>query len=896
MNAASLRRFRWWIPVFVMLTPVLCSAQTADFPSCYYSYQGNGDEDAVVEFSVPAEGVIETATVRYRAGTGHCTSVKVHIYVDDVFVATTAYLPAGEYSQAFDVTYLLGGASGAVVTLEFDSCEAGVGCCEGPPYGSWAGWTCLEGTVAGNGCPELLGPTPYLWFEDSPFAGLDFGAFYFEDFEDHVMSLTNITLDDQNGMVSSDHPAGPSSIDSVDGDDGDPNDGGCSDCDAWWALGPYGVHVLFQEDDQGRLPTHAGVVWTDGEGLVSFNAYGNDSSLLGTIGPVAIADGSFNGTTAEDRFFGVICTDGISRVHISNAGGGMEIDHIQFGYSGTGGLSWTDVTSGQPLNDPRYTVGAAWGDYDGDGYHDLYLATTWAGTPDGENRLLRNNAGSGFTDVTDALLGNPDQTHGAVWGDYDNDGRLDLYLTNHDAANVLLRNEGAGSFTDVTTGPLGNTFDGSTATWADYDLDSLVDIYIGNNVDHERLLHNEGDGVFVDATVPELMNMGFVKNHVWIDYDNDFDQDLCIGIVSGPNKFIRNDGDGDFSHMVIPELYDEANTIGYAWGDYDNDGDLDVVACNNGSTSKLLRNDGQDVFVNVTATSGALDSEDTANTAAAWADYDNDGDLDLAVAGSGYLRLLNHDGSGAFTDVTSPVMTMSEHITSLSWADYDNDGDLDLYVAVSPGENRLFRNENQLGTHWLHLDLEGSLANRSAIGARVRIVADGVPQIREISAGNGSRNQNSLTVEFGLGAAVVADTVQVFWPISLNRNTPHVTYLYDVPADQRIMVTESITSVEDTTDRIPEQVVLRDAFPNPFNPRTTIRYELTVPTHVRLRLYDLTGRLVDVLVGGVTQPAGTHSIVWTGCDAQGRAMSSGTYFCRLEAGPYTQTIRMTLVR
>jgi len=494
MNAASLRRFRWWIPVFVMLTPVLCSAQTADFPSCYYSYQGNGDEDAVVEFSVPAEGVIETATVRYRAGTGHCTSVKVHIYVDDVFVATTAYLPAGEYSQAFDVTYLLGGASGAVVTLEFDSCEAGVGCCEGPPYGSWAGWTCLEGTVAGNGCPELLGPTPYLWFEDSPFAGLDFGAFYFEDFEDHVMSLTNITLDDQNGMVSSDHPAGPSSIDSVDGDDGDPNDGGCSDCDAWWALGPYGVHVLFQEDDQGRLPTHAGVVWTDGEGLVSFNAYGNDSSLLGTIGPVAIADGSFNGTTAEDRFFGVICTDGISRVHISNAGGGMEIDHIQFGYSGTGGLSWTDVTSGQPLNDPRYTVGAAWGDYDGDGYHDLYLATTWAGTPDGENRLLRNNAGSGFTDVTDALLGNPDQTHGAVWGDYDNDGRLDLYLTNHDAANVLLRNEGAGSFTDVTTGPLGNTFDGSTATWADYDLDSLVDIYIGNNVDHERLLHNEGDG------------------------------------------------------------------------------------------------------------------------------------------------------------------------------------------------------------------------------------------------------------------------------------------------------------------------------------------------------------------------------------------------------------------
>lgn len=179
--------------------------------------------------------------------------------------------------------------------------------------------------------PELLGPIPYLSAADSPFDLQGLGTtFYLEDFEDHELTVPGVTVEGQNVFVTSQrHPL--HEWDSVDGDDGDPTDGSCLGCDSIWADGPPGLTFRFDAAALGGLPSKAGFVWTDGEGITTFEAFGPHGEPLGIIGPVAIADGVTTGTTAEDRFFGVLYDRGISAIKASNTLGGIEIDHLQYG-------------------------------------------------------------------------------------------------------------------------------------------------------------------------------------------------------------------------------------------------------------------------------------------------------------------------------------------------------------------------------------------------------------------------------------------------------------------------------------------------------------------------------------------------------------------------------------
>ena len=170
----------------------------------------------------------------------------------------------------------------------------------------------------------------------------------------------------------------------------------------------------------------------------------------------------------------------------------------------------------------------------------------------------------------------------------------------------------------------------------------------------------------------------------------------------------------------------------------------------------------------------------------------------LYVANQGASRLFRNDGTGAFTDVAPPVLTTPAFGSGMAWGDYDNDGDLDIYQSIW-GANKLFRNELALGNHWLHVDLVGTISNRSGIGMRVRVAASGMSQIREVSGGSGLYSQNSLTVEFGLGAATTVDTVEVLWTSGIIDRLPGVA------TDQRITITETppwglITSVADVPD------------------------------------------------------------------------------------------------
>ncbi len=609
---------------------------------------------------------------------------------------------------------------------------------------------------------------------------------------------------------------------------------------------------------------------------------------------------------------------------------------------------WTNVTNGPLGASASYAL--AWGDYDGDGDDDLYLSNSSQA-----NKLLRNDGSGSFTDVTSAPLDLVGTGQGVAWGDYDNDGDLDLYVAMFSGnPNRLFRNDGGGSFAVETNNPpVSPPWQSSTvaASWVDYDGDGDLDIFLLNNSHPNRLFRNDGTLGFVDVTpTPFLSDYLWNAVAAWGDYDNDGDPDLYLVKSGSTNKLYRNDGGGTFTNVTSGPLGYGTTARDAAWIDYDNDGDLDLYLATTQDSNKVFRNDGGGTFTDVTG--GPLanmgDSEGTAS-----ADANNDGKLDVYVANYNATpnlnksnRLLRNLGGGAFGDVTTFELGLSDQSRGAAWADYDLDGDQDLYV-VSGNNNKLLRNDlrpfglslalaaqasevSQVSQAsqgasddgWLQVTLTGSatgataagapsaasttaswsgatavsnlstataVANRSAIGARVRVVAGGVAQIREVSGGGG-RAQGSLTLHFGLGSATLADTVEVRWPGSgqVERRT-------NVAPGQRLQLLEGQVAVGVEEAR-PLTFRLHPNAPNPFGPATTIRYELAAAAPVRLRVFDLSGRLVRELVPGGVQPAGRHAVRWDGRDQRERVVESGIYFCQLEAGHLRATRRMVRAR
>ncbi|MBN2170508.1 MAG: VCBS repeat-containing protein [Candidatus Krumholzibacteriota bacterium] len=554
-------------------------------------------------------------------------------------------------------------------------------------------------------------------------------------------------------------------------------------------------------------------------------------------------------------------------------------DH--FGWSETfgiyGGGGWTDATGGAPLDDGGNGQGVAWADMDGDGDADLYVSNSLSA-----DKLFSNDPG-GFSDATAAPLGDTGYGRGAAWADLDNDGDPDLYLAKTSGgANVLYRNDGGGVFTDITAASpgLGSTSYSSDAAWGDYDGDGYADLYFANIFAADKLFKNNGDGTFSDVTVFPLGDGGWGRSAEWIDYDGDRDLDLYL-VTNAANHLYRNNGNATFTEIYGAPMADSGDGYGSAWGDYDGDGDLDCYLVNNGA-NKLLRNDGGS-FTDVTA---APLNDAGAGRGAAWADFDNDGMLDLYLANNGANHLYHNDG-GAFSEATDPLLGDAGEANGVGWADYDGDGYLDLYLANN-GANRLFHNDNAMGNRWLQLDLVGTTSNRLGIGAKVRLVAGGREQMRQVGGDAGYLSYSQPRVAFGLGAESVIDTLQVLWPSGI------LMQQFAVAVDQVLSITESATDVAGTA--APARVALLPNHPNPFNPRTELRFSLTGPAVVRLEVFDLGGRRVRTLIDGAIYGAGTHGITWQGRDDSGRALASGIYFARLSASGRVETRKLTLLK
>ena len=453
--------------------------------------------------------------------------------------------------------------------------------------------------------------------------------------------------------------------------------------------------------------------------------------------------------------------------------------------------TFTDVSAKSGLKFCSWSYGVAIGDYDNDGWEDVYV-TGYHGSA-----LYHNNHDGTFTDVT-AKAGIANADHwgtGAGFGDYDNDGNLDLYVA--DYVDVDMNNLppfGVGPFCQyrgipVNCGPR------------------------GLKGDRDRLYHNNGDGTFTDVTEKLNIDPGsyYGLGVLWLDYDKDGCLDLAVANDSSPTLLYHNNCKGGFTEVGIEAgvAYSsdgrEQAGMGIDSADYDRDGWPDIVKTNfSDDTNNLFHNDHNGEFTDVAGPAGiGAISTPYLGFGAKFFDYDNDGWLDLFIAnghvdaqvegqsfGVGYAErpfLFRNLKNGKFEEIaekSGPALAKKYVGRAVVVADFWNRGRQDLLITDMDASPVLLRNEVPNVGHWLRIRLIGAKSNRDGFGAKVEITAEGSTRYAEVRAGGGFESSNDPRVHFGLGAATRVDAITVRWP------SGQVDKLGPESADQELVVEE----------------------------------------------------------------------------------------------------------
>jgi tetratricopeptide (TPR) repeat protein len=450
-------------------------------------------------------------------------------------------------------------------------------------------------------------------------------------------------------------------------------------------------------------------------------------------------------------------------------------------------IHFTDATAVAGLNivpksarlaDPAAEFGTilAVGDYDGDGDQDLYVANRAPDSPASAHFLFRNDFGEFIETSAAAGIKHQSKETAAIFADYDNDGKLDLYIVN-DGPNILYRNLGDGTFQDVTpTAQIGDADLGYAARFVDLDLDGDLDLFLAN-AGSNRVYRNNGDGTLTEMAEKMALAGAPTKSRdaIFGDFDDDADIDLFVVNENSSNILYTNLRQGRFQDTSAASgLTSRGNSGAVAAGDYNNDGYVDLfVTSLDGGDYFLYRNKSDGTFEKDPAFGAMLQALKTvAGLDAEFFDFDNDGFLDLLVAGAPLAKtgrgvlLFHNDGAGKFKEVSSLLPAEILAARQIALADYNEDGDVDIFLAGLDGGVRLLRNDGGNANHYLKMQLVGLRTgsgknNYFGIGAKVEIRAGEHYQMRVVTA---------PAIHFGLGERLKADVVRILWPNGTPQN------------------------------------------------------------------------------------------------------------------------------
>lgn len=424
--------------------------------------------------------------------------------------------------------------------------------------------------------------------------------------------------------------------------------------------------------------------------------------------------------------------------------------------------------------------GVSFADFNQDGLDDLSF-----GTESGQGIKFYENKGDHFELVQPAFIINNYENRQIAWIDFDNDGDKDFFACSTDGPNLLYENNGSMGFTEVTASkglPVITKFS-SGATFADIDEDGYLDLYVTqfvlpNGGENEMWKYNSSTGLYEDFTLASGTSNGVRTSYCasFFDYDNDDDLDLYVinDNLSHQNSMYMNLGNGSFIDVSVPSLTNVAiEAMNAGIGDFDNDHDFDIYITDT-ENAVLFQNNGNSTFTDVAVAQNAEATEWswTAN----FLDYDNDRDLDLYVSSEDIgvpNRFFVNDGTGSFSEplLTTGGLANSDDIHSYTNAigDYNNDGRSDIMVSPQGMTNfRLYSNQDEVGNNFVKLHLIGVDSNKDAYGAKIDLWVNGVKTITQTHSTVAYHCQNSDYINLGIGSSTVVDSIVVNWPYGNN--------------------------------------------------------------------------------------------------------------------------------